>query len=76
MTGLGGLFTGLAAIVVVVFAVILLILLILMPYYVYCIYGEILKIRKNTDQLLEQSQLSNHKINQIINAHQGAPHDP
>ena len=76
MTGLGDLAAGLAAIVVVVFAVILLILLILMPYYVYCIYGEILKIRKNTDQFLEQGQLTNHKINQIITAYQGAPHDP
>ena len=76
MTGLGGLFTGLLAIVLAVFAIILLILLILMPYYVYCIYGEILKIRKNTDQALEQALLSNHKINQIISAYQGGSSDP
>ena len=75
MTGLGGLFTGLLAIVLAVFAIILLILLILMPYYVYCIYGEILKIRKNTDQALEQALLSNKKSNQIVSAYQGGPSD-
>lgn len=75
MTGLGGLFGGLAMVAIIFGLIVLAVLALLMPYYVYCIYGEILKIRKNTDQLLEQAQLTNHKIDQIIHAYQAAPHN-
>lgn len=73
MTGLSGLFGGLALVAIIFGLIVLAVLALLMPYYVYRIYGEILNIRKNTDQVLEQGHLANHKMNQIISAYQNVP---
>ena len=66
MSGLGGLFGGLAMVAVIFGLIVLAVLAILMPYYVYRIFGQLFTIRQET-------QKTNSLLRQLIKAY---GHDP
>jgi len=66
MSGLGGLFGGLAMVAIVFGLIVLAVLAILMPYYVYRIFGQLFIIR-------QEAQKTNALLRQIIKAY---GHDP
>lgn len=80
MTGLGGLFGGLAMTVVVCFGIVLLIMALLMPYYVYRISKDSEDLRDRAKDLAEtckaskaEQEKTNGLLRQLIKAYGHEP---